>query len=264
MNELKIFENKEFGEVRTVEVDGKPYFVASDVAKALGYAKPQNAVAQHCRGTLKQGIGVITGRKTDGTPATQVIDMLIITEGDLYRLITHSKLESAEKFEAWVFDEVIPSIRKNGGYLAGQETLSDDELMARALMVANNKIAERDKMLAEKESRIEQMRPKEIFADAVTSSKASILIGELAKILKQNGVETGEKKLFDWMRRSGYLIKRKGTDYNMPTQRSMELGLFEIKETAVTHADGHVTVSKTTKVSGKGQQYFINKFLGVA
>lgn len=189
-------------------------------------------------------------------------DMAFIPEGDLYRLITHSKLPSAEKFESWVFDEVLPSIRKHGGYIAGQETLSDDELMAKALVVAKNKIAERDKLIAEKEAKIKQMRPKEVFANAVSASSTSILIGELAKILKQNGYDTGEKRLFAWLRDNGYLIKRRGTDYNAPTQKSMESELFEVKETAITHADGHVTVNKTTKVTGKGQQYFLNKFLG--
>lgn len=250
-NELRVFENAEFGSVRTVEIEGKPYFVANDVTKALGYSNSRDAVARHCKGVVKRD-----------TPTTSGIQsMSYIPEGDLYRLITHSKLPSAERFESWVFDEVLPSIRKNGGYISGQETMSDDELLAKALMVAQNKIAERDRQIAEQDKRIEEMKPSKVFADAVATSKTSILIGELAKILKQNGVETGEKRLFSWLRDKGYLISRKGTDYNAPTQKSMEMKLFEVKETAITHSDGHVTVTKTTKVTGKGQQYFINKFL---
>lgn len=253
-NELRVFENAEFGSVRTVEIEGKPYFVANDVTKALGYSNSRDAVARHCKGVVKRD-----------TPTTSGIQsMSYIPEGDLYRLITHSKLPSAERFENWVFDEVLPSIRKNGGYISGQETMSDDELLAKALMVAQNKIAERDRQIAEQDKRIEEMKPSKVFADAVATSKTSILIGELAKILKQNGVETGEKRLFSWLRDKGYLISRKGTDYNAPTQKSMEMKLFEVKETAITHSDGHVTVTKTTKVTGKGQQYFINKFLNDA
>ncbi len=253
-NELRVFENAEFGSVRTVEIEGKPYFVANDVTKALGYSNSRDAVARHCKGVVKRD-----------TPTTSGIQsMSYIPEGDLYRLITHSKLPSAERFESWVFDEVLPSIRKNGGYISGQETMSDDELLAKALMVAQNKIAERDRQIAEQDKRIEEMKPSKVFADAVATSKTSILIGELAKILKQNGVETGEKRLFSWLRDKGYLISRKGTDYNAPTQKSMEMKLFEVKETAITHSDGHVTVTKTTKVTGKGQQYFINKFLNDA
>ena len=183
-NELRVFENAEFGSVRTVEIEGKPYFVANDVTKALGYSNSRDAVARHCKGVVK--------RDTPTTSASQ--SMSYIPEGDLYRLITHGKLPSAERFESWVFDEVLPSIRKNGGYISGQETMSDDELLAKALMVAQNKIAERDRQIAEQDKRIEEMKPSKVFADAVATSKTSILIGELAKILKQNGVETGEKK----------------------------------------------------------------------
>ena len=183
-NELRVFENAEFGSVRTVEIEGKPYFVANDVTKALGYSNSRDAVARHCKGVVNRD-----------TPTTSGIQsMSYIPEGDLYRLITHGKLPSAERFESWVFDEVLPSIRKNGGYISGQETMSDDELLAKALMVAQNKIAERDRQIAEQDKRIEEMKPSKVFADAVATSKTSILIGELAKILKQNGVETGEKK----------------------------------------------------------------------
>lgn len=178
---------------------------------------------------------------------------MFITEGDIYRLIMKSKLPKAEEFERWVMEEVLPSIRKNGGYIAGQETLSDEELMAKALLVANNKIAERDKI-------IEQMKPKEIFADAVATSHTSILVGDLAKLICQNGYQIGQKRLFDWLRANGYLIKT-GSSYNMPMQRYVEQGLFEIKESNLVNPDGSVRITKTTKVTGKGQIYFVNKFL---
>lgn len=247
MNNLQVFRNEQFGEVRTIEDGGKILFCGSDCAKALGYTRPNDAINQHCRYTAKHRIATRQGNGAN---------MSFIPEGDLYRLITHSKLPAAEKFESWVFDEVLPSIRKHGGYIAGQETMSDDELMAKALLMAHSKIEEKDKQ-------IEQMAPKAIFADAVAASSTSILVGELAKLLKQNGIDTGQNRLFQQLRNEKYLISRKGSDYNMPTQRSMEMGLFEIKETAVTHSDGHTSVNKTVKVTGKGQQYFINKFVGV-
>jgi len=251
MNSIQIFENSEFGHMRTVEVEGKPYFMASDVAKALGYKYPNDAINQHCRATVKYR-----------TPISgKIQDVNFISEGDLYRLITHSKLPSAERFEYWVFDEVLPSIRRNGGYIAGQESLTDDELLERAVMVAQRKIAERDQMLAEKNARIQAMRPKEVFADAVAVSRTSILIGDLAKLIAQNDVDIGQKRLFAWMRENGFLIKRKGSDWNMPTQYSMKMGLFEIKESVINNPDGTVRITRTTKVTGKGQIYFIQKFL---
>lgn len=187
--------------------------------------------------------------------------MKVIPEGDIYRLIVRSKLPSAEKFETWVFDEVIPSIRKNGGYIVGQETLSDEELMAKAILVAKKKIAERDKIIEKQRLKIEADKPKTIFADVVSTSHTSILIGDLAKLICQNGVQTGQKRLFQWMRDNGYLMKS-GASYNMPMQRYIEQGLFEVKESSVQNPDGSVRVTRTTKVTGKGQLYFINKFLG--
>lgn len=181
--------------------------------------------------------------------------MTIINESGLYSLILSSKLPTAKEFKHWVTSEVLPSIRKTGGYISGQETMSDSELMAKALLVAQRQIEQRDKQIAE-------MHPKVLFADSVCASKTSILVGELAKILKQNGVDNmGQNRLFEWLRTHGYLIRRKGNDYNMPAQKAMEMGLFEIKETVVSHADGHQTTNKTPKVTGKGQQYFVNKFL---
>lgn len=179
----------------------------------------------------------------------------------MYRLITHSELESAERFESWVFDEVLPSIRKNGGYITGQETLSDEELLSKALLVAKNKIAERDGIIKRQQEKIEADKPKTIFADAVSTSKTSILVGDLAKLICQNGYQIGQKRLFQWLRDNNFLIKS-GNSKNMPMQRYIEQGLFEVKESNVQNPDGSVRITKTTKITGKGQIYFINKFIG--
>ena len=251
MNELQIFNNAEFGSVRTIEIEEKPYFVANDVAKALGYSVPKDAVSRHCKGALKRRYLTEGGEQ----------ELKIIPEGDVYRLVIKSQLPKADEFERWIFDEVLPSIRKNGGYISGQENLTDEELLSKALIVAQNKIADRDRIIASKQERIEQMRPKEIFADSVATSKNSILIGDLAKMICQNGVEIGQKRLFDWMREKGYLIKT-GSSKNLPTQKSIDLGIMEVKERALNNPDGSVRITLTPKVTGKGQVYFVNKFLG--
>ena len=185
----------------------------------------------------------------------------IINESGLYAMIFGSKLESAKRFKKWVTSEVLPSIRKHGGYIAGQESMTDDQLLAKALLVAQSKIAERDQIIAKKQERIEQMRPKEVFADAVATSKHSILIGDLAKLICQNGYQIGQKRLFQWMRENGYLMKT-GSSYNMPMQRYVEQGLFEVKESTINNPDGSVRITITPKVTGKGQIYFINKIIG--
>ena len=247
MNDLKIYENKEFGEIRTVNIDGEPWFVGVDIATALGYSNTRDAIAKHIDNEDKATVAIHDGRQKRNITA--------INESGLYSLILSSELPSAKAFKRWVTSEVLPSIRKNGGYIAGQETMTDDELMARALQVAQNKILERDKQ-------IKTMKPKAIFADAVAASHTSILVGELAKILKQNGVNIGQNRLYEWLRESGYVIKgNKRTDRNAPTQRSMDMGLFEVKISTVVNSDGSVRETRTTKVTGKGQQYFINKFL---
>ena len=178
--------------------------------------------------------------------------MTIINESGLYSLVLSSKLPSAKKFKRWVTSEVLPALRKTGQYQVKE--LSGSELMAKALIEAQNVLAAKDKQ-------IEEMKPKALFADAVATSHTSILVCELAKILKQNGIDMGQKRLFAWLREKGYLIKRQGTDYNMPTQKAMELGLFEIKEGSYVNGSGVNITTKTPKVTGKGQQYFINKFL---
>lgn len=254
MNELKIFNNNEFGEIRTtIEENGNVLFCGSDVAKALGYDQPHKAIDRHCRYGMKCTI-------PHPQSELKTIVMLFIPEGDVYRLVAHSKLPAAEKFERWVFDEVLPSIRKHGAYMTPdtleQAITSPDFLIRLATELKNEQ--EKRKVL---ETKVEEDKPKVLFAEAVETAKTSILIGDLAKILKQNGVETGQKRLFEQLRRDGFLIKG-GNSKNMPTQRAMEMGLFEVKETSIGNPDGSIRITKTTKVTGKGQTYFVNKFLG--
>ena len=247
-NNLQVFNNVEFGQVRTLLDDNKILFCASDIAKALGYARPADAVTAHCKGAVKRRLLTKGGEQ----------ETKFIPEGDVYRLIIRSKLPAAEKFERWVFDEILPAINKHGGYLTPdkiEEVLLNPDTI---IKLATDLKAEREKRI-NAEKQIETDKPKVLFADAVATAKTSILIGELAKLIKQNGYDIGQKRLFNFLREKGYLIKRKGIDYNMPTQKSMNLGLFEIKERTINHTD-HVEIVKTTKVTGKGQIYFINLF----
>lgn len=254
MNDLKIFENREFGDIRVLEIDNEPWFVGKDVAMVLGYANSRKALTDH----------VDDEDRTDGVTIRDSMgreqNPIFINESGLYSLILSSKLPNAKRFKRWITSEVLPSIRKHGAYATDEvidNVLSDPDFGIKLLTELKN---EREKN-ANLEEDNERMKPKEIFADAVATSKTSILVGELAKILKQNGYDTGEKRLFAQLRREGYLISRNGSDYNMPTQKRLEAGLMEIKETAVTHSDGHVTVNKTPKITGRGQQYFINRYL---
>lgn len=244
MNEVQLF-NFESHEVRSLLLNNEPWFVGKDVAEALGYSKARNAIATHIDSEDKKDAPI------QGTLGG-VQEMTVINESGLYSLVLSSKLPSAKKFKRWVTSEVLPALRKTGQYQVKE--LSGSELMARALIEAQSVLAAKDKQ-------IEQMKPKVVFADAVATSHTSILVGELAKILKQNGIDMGQKRLFAWLREKGYLIKRQGTDYNMPTQKAMELGLFEIKEGSYVNGSGVNITTKTPKVTGKGQQYFINKFL---
>ena len=243
MNDIQRFTSNEFGTIRTVEQDGKVLFCGKDVATALGYSNTKDALAKHCKGVANR-----YPLKTDG--GTQ--QFRFITEGDLYRLIASSKLPSAQRFESWVFDEVLPSIRRQGGYMAAREDETPEEIMARALMLAKDTMDRQKREIAE-------LRPKALFADAVAASDGTCLIGELAKMMRQNGVEVGQNRLFEWLRRDGFLGKT-GSNRNVPTQRAMEMGLFRIKETAVTHSDGHVTINRTPKATGKGQRYLIDRY----
>lgn len=245
MNNLQIFKNEKFGEMRTVEINNIPFVCLADVCKILEIKNISD-----CKGRLKQD-GVVTNEVIDNLGRKQ--QATFINESNLYKVIFQSRKPEAEEFTEWVTNEVLPSIRKNGGYIAGQETLSDDELIQKALLVATNKLKEREKQL-------EEQRQKVLFANSVETSATSILIGDLAKLIKQNGHDIGQNRLFKWLRENGYLIKS-GERRNMPTQMSMDLGLFEVKERTVNNPDGSIRITKTTKVSGKGQVYFVNKFL---
>lgn len=255
MSELQIFKSPEFGQVRTVMVDGEPWFVGKDVATALGYSNPSNAVVTHVDDEDKTTYSFQVSGSNYKSKAT------LINESGLYSLVLSSKLPTAKKFKHWITSEVLPAIRKTGGYIANAETMTDAEIMSKALLIAKQTIESREQRIHSLEAETERMKPKEIFADAVSASNSSILIGDLAKILHGNGIKIGRGRLFAWMREHGFLIKQKGTSYNMPTQRAMELGLFRVKEGSYVDGKGNNIITKTTKVTGKGQQYFINKFL---
>lgn len=235
--------------VRTLLRDNEPYFVGKDVAEILGYSNPRDALSKHVDSDDK---GVAKCDTLGGTQQTTIIN-----ESGLYSLILSSKLPKAKEFKHWVTSEVLPTIRKHGAYMT--------DAKAAAIVTDKGSLADLLQQAAEqlkrKDIQIEQMKPKALFADAVSTSDTPILVGELAKILHQNGVSMGQNRMFRWLRDNGYLISKKGTSYNMPTQRAMELGLFKIKENAITHSDGHVTITKTPKVTGKGQVYFVNKFV---
>lgn len=252
MSEIKVFESLEFGKVRVSVVDGEPMFCGKDLAAVLGYSNTSAAIATHC----KSGIDVFC-EHANGVGGTNV---RYVNESDVYRLIMHSKLPNIERFQDWVCEEVLPSIRKHGSYMTDnvlEQAISNPDFMIGLLQ----NLKEEQKKRVEAEAKIEADKLKVLFSEAVTTSKTSILIGDLAKIIKQNGVEMGQNRLFSWLRDNGYLIKRKGSDFNMPTQKSMEMKLFEIKETAITHSDGHITINKTPKVTGTGQVFFVNKLL---
>lgn len=238
----------ENSEIRTVEKDGEPWFVGKDVADILGYQNGSRDINRHVDEEDRHKVMIFDGNQDKET--------IVINESGLYSLILSSKMPNAKKFKHWVTSEVLPSIRKHGMY-ATEDLLNNPDLAIKAFTALKEE-REKNRLL---QKDIQRMKPKEIFADAVSTSHTSILIGDLAKILKQNGVQTGQKRLFEWMRENGYLIKRNGADRNMPTQRAMEQGLFEVKESTVNNPDGSVRINRTTKVTGKGQQYFINKFL---
>ena len=254
MNDLMIFEGKE---VEIIEIRGKVLFNPYHVGACLEL----NADAVRKAMSRMNGKQVLKITNSDVTniPIRRLNNAgeNFLTESGVYKLVFKSRNPNAEKFSDWVTDEVLPSIRKHGMYVV-EDLLNNPDLAIKAFTALKEEKI-RNKVLQEENSR---MRPKEVFADAVATSHTSILIGDLAKLLKQNGIETGQKRLFEWLRENSYLIKRKGADWNMPTQKSMELGLFEVKESTVNNPDGSVRISKTTKVTGKGQQYFINKFLG--
>lgn len=255
MENLMVFENKE---VEVFEWNGQVLFNPKHVAECLDIIDVNSSI----RNFNEKQIIKLTNSKMHNMQFRKLHNTgeNFLTESGVYKLIFKSKKKEAEKFQDWVTDEVLPTIRKLGAYMTEdilEKALTSPDFLIQ--LATSLKEEQEKRRLLEEEKKVNA--PKVIFADAVSTSSSSILVGELAKLLKQNGVDTGQNKLFSWLRNNGYLIKRKGTDYNMPTQRAMEKGLFEIKETPIVHSDGHITVSKTTKVTGKGQQYFINKFI---
>lgn len=262
MNEIKIFENSTFGKVRTVEFNGEPYFVGKDVAEILGYSNVNKAIQMHVDDEDKKTL-YFKGFSHFGTSLWEGNDFsnkTIINESGLYSLILSSKLPKAKEFKHWVTSEILPSIRRHGAYMT-------DDILAKTIENPDFLINLLTEMKEEKqrrivaEEKIKADRSKVLFAESVEVSKGSILVGDLAKLIKQNGYEIGQKRLFEWLRANGYLMKS-GNSYNMPTQYAMELELFEVKEHVINNPDGSIRVTRTPKVTGKGQRYFINKFLG--
>jgi anti-repressor protein len=253
MNELQVFQNNQFGQVRVIEKDGEPWFVAKDVCTILGLEQVSRAMDrldEDERGLLKV---------THPQSPEKQLEVNGVNESGLYQLIIASNKSEAKAFKRWITHEVIPTIRKHGAYMTPdtiEKVLADPDTIIQ--LATRLKEEQQKRILAE--NKIEQDKPKVLFADAVEVSKTSILIGDLAKLIKQNGCDTGQKRLFEWMRSNGYLMKN-GVSRNMPTQKAMELGLFEVKESTINNPDGSVRITRTTKVTGKGQVYFVNKFL---
>lgn len=255
MDDIQVFENDEFGAIRVIkDENGEPWFVAKDVSDILGYRSASD----------------LTRLLDDDEKGTQPVrtpggvqELSKISESGFYKSVMQRRAsfindekhqKAVKRFQRWVTHEVLPAIRRDGGYMVARDE-TPEQTMARAVLIAQSTI-ERQK------SRIAELEPKAMFADAVSASNTTILVGDLAKLLRQNGYETGQKRLFGWLRENGYLIKQKGLSWNMPTQRSADMGLFEVKERSRIHPDGHVSLEKTPVVTGKGQVYFINKLCG--
>lgn len=250
MNKLQVF-SFEGKEVRTIQKNGEPWWVLKDICDVLEIGNSRDVTArldEDEKGV--DNIDTLGGRQ----------ELTVISESGLYNVILLSRKPEAKQFKRWVTHEVLPQIRRHGAYLTTaklEELMNDPDSWIQLLTALKVERLEK----AQLQIQAVKDKPKVVFADAVAVSDGTILIGELAKILKGNGIEIGQNRLFERLRQDGYLIKRFGTDYNAPTQRAMELGLFRVKETAITYSDGHVTISKTTKVTGRGQQYFVNYFL---
>lgn len=244
----QVFSNSEFGEIRVIkDENSEPWFVAKDVCDILGYQNASKAISDHVDHEDKLNNETLSSLGQRGG--------WLINESGLYSLILTSKLSQAKAFKRWVTHEVLPTIRRDGGYMVAKDE-TPEETMARALLIAQSTIERKNKL-------IDEMRPKALFADAVAASDGTCLVGELAKMMRQNGVQVGQNRMFAILREDGYLGKT-GNNRNIPTQRAMEQGLFRIKETAITHSDGHVTLNRTPKVTGKGQRVFLERYGGLA
>lgn len=245
MNELQVFNNAMFGNVRIILQDNEPWFVAKDVCECLEINNSRQALS---RLDADEKADVILN---DGS---QNRNMNTVNEYGLYSLVLSSRKPEAKEFKRWITHDVLPTLRRTGSY-----SLNIPKTLPEALRAYADEVEQHNKTKA----LVEAQRPKVLFADAVSTSDTDILIGDLAKLLNQNGYTIGQNRLFERLRNEGFLISRKGSSYNSPTQRAMEMGLFRIKETAITHSDGRVSLNKTPKVTGKGQLYFINRYAGV-
>lgn len=245
-NEIQKFDFKGAALRTLTDEAGEPWFVLKDCMSILDLGNPTEAVKMFDK---------------DEFSTTEVIDSIgrrqqtyIISEPGLYRLVMKSRKPEAKEFQRWVTHEVLPSIRKHGGYMAGQERMTPEQMALASMRWLQSKVDEQAKQLKAQEGKV-------LFANAVETARTSILVGDFAKILKSNGIDIGLRRLFAWLREHGWLIKAKGSSWNMPTQKAMDLHLFEVKETTISHSDGHTTINKTPKMTGKGQTYFAKLFL---
>lgn len=245
-NEIQKFDFKGAALRTLTDEAGEPWFVLKDCMSILDLGNPTETVKMFDK---------------DEFSTTEVIDSIgrrqqtyIISEPGLYRLVMKSRKPEAKEFQRWVTHEVLPSIRKHGGYMAGQERMTPEQMALASMRWLQSKVDEQAKQLKAQEGKV-------LFANAVETARKSILVGDFAKILKSNGIDIGPRRLFAWLREHGWLIKAKGSSWNMPTQKAMDLHLFEVKETTISHSDGHTTINKTPKMTGKGQTYFAKLFL---
>ena len=250
-NEIQQFDFKGASLRTLTDEAGEPWFVLKDCMSILDLGNPTETVKMF---------------DEDEFSTAEVIDSIgrrqqayIISEPGLYRLVMRSRKPEAKEFQRWVTHEVLPSIRRTGGYIPTTDADDDMTILAKAVMIGQRTMEAQKRKIAEQQTRIVELEPKARFADAVAASDGTCLVGELAKMLRQNGMDIGQNRLFRLLQADGYLGKS-GSNRNVPTQRAMDLGLFRIKETTVTHADGHTTVSRTPKVTGKGQRYFIDRY----
>lgn len=258
-NEIQKFDFKGASLRTLTDEAGEPWFVAKDVCDILGMSNPSMAVTA----LDKDEVAQIDPKDYLGSENRSNQAVNIVSEPGLYKLIMRSRKPEAKRFQRWVTHEVLPQIRRTGGYIPTSESDSDEDIMAMAVLVAQKTIERKNQQLQAKDAQIKVLEPKARFADAVAASDGTCLVGELAKMLRQNGMDIGQNRLFRLLQADGYLGKS-GSNRNVPTQRAMDLGLFRIKETTVTHADGHTTVSRTPKVTGKVQRYFIDRYWGRA
>lgn len=271
MNQVKQFNHTLFGELPVMIVDNVEWFGATEAAKALGFVKPLRAIENHVdlEDVTVWGVGVVTGRKQCFGDAFQTVQKKFINESGLYSLILGASKQGnnaeikakAKQFKRWVTSEVLPSIRKDGAYVQATENEDDATILARGMLAAQRALERKEALIIEHKRLLDAQKPKVRLAKAIQASKTAISISEFAKILNQNGNKIRQNRFYEWLRQNGYLIRQRGIDYSMPSQKSMNLGLFRIKESPFNSKNGLVFINRTARVTGKGQVYFVNKFL---